>query len=354
MAPLAGGRGKYGLGVVEDATESLGSTWQGRACGSFGHSAVLCFNGNKIITTGGGGMILTEDDELCARRARHFTTTAKKAHAWSFDHDEVGYNYRLPNINAALGCAQMEKLPELLTAKRRLAERYLEVFDGVPGARIFREPEGAQGNYWLNTLVLDARICRRARSPVGRTACAWHSLPSAVDPDAPAADVPRLPACAARRRRRHPRALHQPAEQPVPGRERESNLDAPARLLHHSPHDAVVDISGSRIDFADVTVLSDLRGEGDYSLVDDFYRFMRKGDAAAVAIARFGEDGCADIILRCRSLRSLDRDLAMRMIGGMTQAICVYGFSVLLLGHAADHPERQLAVETSQRPGSEG
>jgi perosamine synthetase len=157
MAPLLAVAAKYGLVVVEDATESLGSTWQGRSCGSFGHSSVLSFNGNKIITTGGGGMILTEDDEY-ARRARHFTTTAKKAHAWSFDHDEVGYNYRLPNINAALGCAQMEKLPEMLAKKRRLAERYLDVFEGVAGARIFREPEGARGNCWLNTLVLDGEF----------------------------------------------------------------------------------------------------------------------------------------------------------------------------------------------------
>jgi perosamine synthetase len=157
MAPLMAVAAKYGLVVVEDATESLGSTWQGRACGSFGHSSVLSFNGNKIITTGGGGMILTDDDEY-ARRARHFTTTAKKPHAWSFDHDEVGYNYRLPNINAALGCAQMEKLPEFLAAKRRLAERYLETFEGIAGARIFREAEGARGNYWLNTLVLDGEF----------------------------------------------------------------------------------------------------------------------------------------------------------------------------------------------------
>jgi perosamine synthetase len=154
MAPLMAVAVRYGLVVVEDATESLGSSWQGRTCGSFGHSSVLSFNGNKIITTGGGGMILTDDDEF-ARRTRHFTTTAKKPHAWSFEHDEVGYNYRLPNINAALGCAQMEKLPAYLAAKRQLAERYLEMFDGVADARIFREPEGAQGNYWLNTLVLD-------------------------------------------------------------------------------------------------------------------------------------------------------------------------------------------------------
>ncbi|MES1149329.1 MAG: LegC family aminotransferase, partial [Bradyrhizobium guangdongense] len=122
---------KYGLVVVEDATESLGSSWNKQACGTFGHSAVLSFNGNKIITTGGGGMILTNDDEH-AKRARHFTTTAKKSHAWSFDHDEIAYNYRLPNINAALGVAQMERLTGMVAAKRELAERYLEVFRDFP------------------------------------------------------------------------------------------------------------------------------------------------------------------------------------------------------------------------------
>ena len=124
--------------------ESLGSTWKGRACGTFGHSAVLSFNGNKIITTGGGGMILTNDDEH-ARRARHFTTTAKKPHAWSFDHDEIGYNYRLPNINAALGCGQMERLTAMVEAKRELAERYLEVFEDfpVPASSASRRARGA-------------------------------------------------------------------------------------------------------------------------------------------------------------------------------------------------------------------
>ena len=155
MAPLLAVAAKYGIVVVEDATESLGSTWKGQACGTFGHSAVLSFNGNKIVTTGGGGMILTDDDEY-AIRARHITTTAKKSHAWSFDHDEIGYNYRLPNINAALGCGQMESLPAFVAAKRELAARYLEVFDNFPGARIYREPEGARSNYWLNTLVLDS------------------------------------------------------------------------------------------------------------------------------------------------------------------------------------------------------
>jgi len=154
MARLEAVATKYGLVVVEDATESLGSTWNGQACGTFGHSAVLSFNGNKIITTGGGGMILTDDDEY-AGHARHFTSTAKKSHAWSFDHDEIAYNYRLPNINAALGCGQMERLQATVEAKRELAGRYLEVFKDFLSVSMFREPEGARSNYWLNTLVID-------------------------------------------------------------------------------------------------------------------------------------------------------------------------------------------------------
>jgi perosamine synthetase len=115
---------------------------------------VLSFNGNKIVTTGGGGMILTDDDAH-ARHARHFTSTAKKAHAWAFDHDEIAYNYRLPNINAALGCAQMERLSAMVEAKRKLAERYLSAFGEVGWARAYREPSGCRSNYWLNTLVLE-------------------------------------------------------------------------------------------------------------------------------------------------------------------------------------------------------
>ena len=140
--------------VVEDATESLGSTWKGRPMGSFGRLAVLSFNGNKIITTGGGGAILTNDAEL-ARRTRHVATTAKRAHRWDFDHDEIGYNYRMPNINAALGCAQLEQLDGFLVAKRRLAEAYMAAFEGVRGVTVFREPMHARSNYWLNALLLD-------------------------------------------------------------------------------------------------------------------------------------------------------------------------------------------------------
>jgi perosamine synthetase len=151
---------RYGLKVVEDATESLGSVYFGRQCGSFGYTAVLSFNGNKTITTGGGGMILTNDDEIAAR-ARHLTTTGKRAHPWAFDHDIVAYNYRLPNINAALGCAQMERLPSMLAAKRELAKRYERAFDSIDGAHVFVEKEGSCSNYWLNTLVLDRKHAGR-------------------------------------------------------------------------------------------------------------------------------------------------------------------------------------------------
>jgi aminotransferase in exopolysaccharide biosynthesis len=147
----------FKLALVEDAAESLGSTYHGQHTGTFGLLGTLSFNGNKTITTGGGGAILTNDAEL-ARHARHLTTTAKVPHRWEYMHDEVGYNYRLPNINAALGCAQLEQLPAYLLAKRRLFERYRLAFKEVPLATIFSEPGGCQSNYWLQTLVLDESV----------------------------------------------------------------------------------------------------------------------------------------------------------------------------------------------------
>ena len=144
----------YRLVLVEDAAESLGSTVDGRHTGTFGVMGTLSFNGNKTITTGGGGAIITNDSAL-AKHAKHLTTTAKARHRWEFVHDEVGYNYRLPNINAALGCAQLEQLPEFLKAKRHLFERYRAAFAGVAHSRIMAEPEGCVSNYWLQTLVLD-------------------------------------------------------------------------------------------------------------------------------------------------------------------------------------------------------
>lgn len=144
----------FHLTVVEDAAESLGSTWHGRHTGGFGLLGTLSFNGNKTITTGGGGAILTNDSAL-ARRAKHLTTTAKLPHRWAFEHDELGYNYRMPNINAALGVAQLEHLPAIVEAKRRLYGRYAQAFDGMAGVRLFKEPTGSSSNYWLQTLLLD-------------------------------------------------------------------------------------------------------------------------------------------------------------------------------------------------------
>ena len=145
---------QVGLPVVEDATESLGSTYRGRPCGALGRIGVLSFNGNKIVTTGGGGAVLT-NDEAFARRAKHLTTTAKLSHPWAFVHDEIGWNYRLPNINAALGLAQLEQLSGFVAVKRALALRYAEAFAGVPGLKWVKEPERTSSNYWLNAILLD-------------------------------------------------------------------------------------------------------------------------------------------------------------------------------------------------------
>lgn len=146
---------RWHLVLVEDAAESLGSTYRGRHTGNTGAVSALSFNGNKVLTTGGGGAILTNDAAL-GRRAKHLTTTARVPHRWNFLHDEVGYNYRLPNLNAALGCAQLERLDEIVSRKRELAARYAAAFDGVEGVRFVREPKGTASNYWLNAIALDA------------------------------------------------------------------------------------------------------------------------------------------------------------------------------------------------------
>jgi perosamine synthetase len=147
----------FNLQLIEDAAESLGSTVGGRHTGTFGLMGTLSFNGNKTITTGGGGAILTNDLELGAR-AKHLTTTAKVPHRWNFVHDEVGYNYRLPNLNAALGCAQLEQLPDFLHEKRRLFDAYEASFASIPGIRLLAEPAGCRSNYWLQTLMLDESL----------------------------------------------------------------------------------------------------------------------------------------------------------------------------------------------------
>lgn len=145
---------KYRLEVVEDAAESLGSYYKGAHTGTFGRLAALSFNGNKIITTGGGGALITNDEAL-AKTAKHITTTAKVPHPWEYVHDTVGYNFRMPALNAALGCAQLEQLPGFIEKKRALAEYYRKAFEGMEGIRFFTEPEYAKSNYWLHVLLLD-------------------------------------------------------------------------------------------------------------------------------------------------------------------------------------------------------
>ncbi len=146
---------QYHIELVEDAAESLGSFYKGKHTGTFGKIGILSFNGNKTITTGGGGMLLFGDEQLAAH-AKHLTTQAKVPHRWEFMHDEVGYNYRMPNINAALGCAQMEQLPAFVKNKRELAGRYKTFFNDN-GYTFFEEPAHCHSNYWLNALVLKNR-----------------------------------------------------------------------------------------------------------------------------------------------------------------------------------------------------
>jgi len=143
---------QYNIALIEDAAESLGSFYKGRHTGLFGQASSFSFNGNKTITTGGGGMIVT-DDEALAKRAKHLTTTAKVAHPYEFIHDEIGYNYRLPNINAALGCAQMESLETILNNKQELALLYKNLFK-AQGIEFVAEMPGANANYWLNAVIL--------------------------------------------------------------------------------------------------------------------------------------------------------------------------------------------------------
>lgn len=143
---------KWGIELVEDAAESLGSLYKGRHTGTFGKVGILSFNGNKTITTGGGGMMLFNDEAL-ADHAKYITTQAKVPHRWEFRHDFIGYNYRMPNINAALGCAQMEELPRFLESKRDTAAAYRRFFEGSD-VKFMSEPTGTVSNYWLNAVQL--------------------------------------------------------------------------------------------------------------------------------------------------------------------------------------------------------
>jgi aminotransferase in exopolysaccharide biosynthesis len=158
MRELAAVCGRFGLSLIEDAAEGMGSFLADRHVGTLGDIGVLSFNGNKIITTGGGGMLLFNDEAL-ARKAKHLTTTAKIPHPWEYAHDAVGYNYRMPNLNAALGLAQLEQIGMFLARKRTVAEAYAQFF-AQEDVTFAREPEGALSNYWLNAVVLKDRLER--------------------------------------------------------------------------------------------------------------------------------------------------------------------------------------------------
>ena len=152
---------EYHIELVEDAAESIGSFYKGRHTGTFGRVGAISFNGNKTITTGGGGMLLFQDEEL-GRLAKHLTTQAKVPHRWAFVHDHIGYNYRMPNINAALGCAQMENLDRYVSNKRETAERYREFFSHIPDVEFVVEPANSRSNYWLNAVLLKDRRAQQS------------------------------------------------------------------------------------------------------------------------------------------------------------------------------------------------
>ncbi|SEA88001.1 aminotransferase, LLPSF_NHT_00031 family [Xylanibacter ruminicola] len=144
---------EYHIELVEDAAESIGSKYKGQHTGTFGKVGAISFNGNKTITTGGGGMMLFQDEEL-GKYAKHITTQAKIPHRWEFRHDHIGYNYRMPNINAALGCAQLENLDKYIVSKRKVAAEYEEYFKNVPDIEFFVDSPDTYSNYWLNAVIL--------------------------------------------------------------------------------------------------------------------------------------------------------------------------------------------------------
>jgi aminotransferase in exopolysaccharide biosynthesis len=147
---------KWHISVVEDSAESLGSFYQNKHTGTFGKFGVFSFNGNKIITSGGGGVIVMDDENL-AKKAKHLTTTAKVPHPYEYTHDEIGYNYRLPNINAALLLAQLEQLEKFLESKKTLANKYKNFFDTMKNVQYRIEPENTNANYWLNCIMFQSR-----------------------------------------------------------------------------------------------------------------------------------------------------------------------------------------------------
>jgi perosamine synthetase len=146
---------KYNLRVVEDAAEGLGSFYKKKHLGTFGDVGCISFNGNKIITSGGGGVILTNNKKL-ANQAKHFVTTAKTPHKWEYIHDNIGYNFKMPSINAALGLAQIEKINFFLNAKKKLYEKYKEQLGGIEGVTLYKAEKYSNSNYWLQTIILDS------------------------------------------------------------------------------------------------------------------------------------------------------------------------------------------------------
>ena len=151
---------EWHLELVEDAAESIGSLYKGRHTGTFGKVGAISFNGNKTITTGGGGMLLFQDEEL-GKLAKHLTTQAKVPHRWAFVHDHIGYNYRMPNVNAALGCAQLENVERYVKDKRETAAIYADFFSRISGITFFTEPENCRSNYWLNVVMLEDKAAQQ-------------------------------------------------------------------------------------------------------------------------------------------------------------------------------------------------
>lgn len=162
MDPILEAANRFGIPVIEDAAESLGATHRGRAVGTLGRIGCYSFNGNKVITTGGGGMLVTYDPEL-AQRAHHLTTQAKLPGP-EYWHDEIGYNYRLTNIQAALGVAQLEMLPTFLKRKREIGKTYLDAFAQHPGIAVLRLPAECESSWWLNCILVDPEVCRINRT----------------------------------------------------------------------------------------------------------------------------------------------------------------------------------------------
>ena len=178
---------KFNLIVVEDAAEALGSFYKQKHLGTFGDTGCISFNGNKIITTGGGGMVIT-NKKILAKKIKHLTTTAKLKHKWEYIHDEVGYNFRMPNLNAALGLAQFEKIHIFLKAKRTLFKKYFNVFNKMKGISLYKGSNNANSNYWLQTLILDKnnvnlknKILKESHKKLIYTRPVWRLI-SELDP----------------------------------------------------------------------------------------------------------------------------------------------------------------------------